>query len=232
VGCLYLLSHEFFARFFVPPGLCGLDKRVAPLRLRVQKARKQRMLPLWLLSVRVTPVFPQWLVNICAPHLGVPFWYVIATTPLGLLPYNAVGVRAGASLGSLHSLDEVFTRRMALGLLGVGAMLLLPSLLARRYEDKMLLGAAGHTRGDSDASQTRNSAVTTPAPTFAGALAGALSGAVARTLSPAAPSAGSAGRGDMRAAEEGRTGASAAGGGAAPSGGGADRPDRGQKRRD
>ena len=72
-----------------------------PLRHRVDAARKQHTLFFFLVSLRVFPGMPHWALNLAAPHAGVPLPHFVASTLVGMLPYIAVTVRAGAMLSAL-----------------------------------------------------------------------------------------------------------------------------------
>lgn len=81
-----------------------LEPRVAPLRRRIDDAAAKGSLPRLLVSLRLMPVFPQWLVNVVAPHAGIPLPLFAATTAAGLLPFCAATCGAGAALaGALES---------------------------------------------------------------------------------------------------------------------------------
>ena len=76
-----------------------LDARVAPLRRRAEAAAARGQLFRHLLSLRLVPLVPQWLVNLAAPHIGVPLLPTfVGATAAGLAPYIALVVSAGAAL--------------------------------------------------------------------------------------------------------------------------------------
>lgn len=99
VALLYGLSSLYGDRLFL--NWCGLRRRIQPLQTRVSQAAAASALPPFLLSLRVVTIFPQWLVNIAAPHVSIPFGTHAWTTPLGIAPYNFLGVRTGALLSTL-----------------------------------------------------------------------------------------------------------------------------------
>lgn len=55
---------------------------------------------------RVTYTSADWALNLAAPHAGVPLLHFIASTLVGMLPYIAVTVRAGAMLSALPVRSE------------------------------------------------------------------------------------------------------------------------------
>ena len=77
-----------------------LDARLAPLRRRIDLASATGTLPRMLTSLRMLPLFPQWLVNLGAPHLGIPLPLFVQSTALGLAPYVTATVSAGAALSA------------------------------------------------------------------------------------------------------------------------------------
>lgn len=79
---------------------CRLEARLAPLRRRLEAASAAGTLPRLLTSMRMLPLFPQWLINVGAPHLGISMHLFASTTALGLIPYVSVCVASGAALSS------------------------------------------------------------------------------------------------------------------------------------
>ena len=81
-----------------------LEPRVAPLRRRIDDAAAKGSLPRLLVSLRLVPLFPQWIVNVLAPHAGIPLPLFAVTTAIGLFPYCVATCGAGAALaGALES---------------------------------------------------------------------------------------------------------------------------------
>jgi len=66
----------------------------------------------YLLTLRLIPIFPFFLVNIFGGLTKLSFWSFIWTTSLGILPADAVYTFAGSQLGSIGSVEDVFSRNM------------------------------------------------------------------------------------------------------------------------
>ncbi|OXA43393.1 transmembrane protein 41A [Folsomia candida] len=98
--------------------------RVAYFQKMVEKRREERALFKFLVSIRVFPMSPNWLINMCSPIVGVPLGTFFLSVLLGLAPYNFLTVNAGSALADLDSLDDIISLRVAfgLGLLAVGIL--------------------------------------------------------------------------------------------------------------
>jgi uncharacterized membrane protein YdjX (TVP38/TMEM64 family) len=81
----------------------SLDRRLSP-RIKAFEAGFRKDAFLYLLTLRLIPVTPFWLVNLAAGLLGAPARPFIAATVLGILPASLIY----ASLGS--GLDGMFDR--------------------------------------------------------------------------------------------------------------------------
>ncbi|RYG41679.1 TVP38/TMEM64 family protein [archaeon] len=130
----YLLSHEFGALLMTR---FNLAERILPLRLRVEAARKRKTLAFYLISLRTLPVFPQWLINLASPHIGIPLRYFVPCTAVGLIPYNVITVRAGAFIATTP-LNSLLSAQTFLLLAGIATVFLLPALCMRRIERALL----------------------------------------------------------------------------------------------
>lgn len=93
----------------------------------------------YLLFLRITPLLPNWFVNVASPVVEVPFHLFFLATFLGLMPANYFHMSTGRALSSLKSLsfkDNAWTFTI-LFLLQFAALLptLFKSRLAR-YESQ------------------------------------------------------------------------------------------------
>lgn len=86
-----------------------LEGRLLPLKRRVDAATAKGSLFRMLVSLRMLPLFPQWLVNLGAPHVGIPLALFIPTTGLGLIPYVCVTTTAGSALSNVLEGSDVST---------------------------------------------------------------------------------------------------------------------------
>lgn len=69
---------------------------------------------LYLVSVRIFPGTPNWLINVALPHCNVPVHLFSISVFIGLMPYNFVTVSAGDVLGSIDSATDIFDTALLL----------------------------------------------------------------------------------------------------------------------
>jgi uncharacterized membrane protein YdjX (TVP38/TMEM64 family) len=94
----------------------------------------------YLLVLRLVPLFPFWLVNLVPAFAGIRLPVFAITTLFGILPGTAVFSLAGAGLGDILaaggelSVGSILTPRIIAGLLGLAALSLLGIPLRRWLE--------------------------------------------------------------------------------------------------
>ena len=103
-----------------------LEPRIAPLRRRAEAASLRGALLRHTLSVRLVPLVPQWLVNLAAPHIGIPLPTFVLATAVGFVPYVVLTVLGGTALvGALEEGGAIDATRLvsprALLLLGAAS---------------------------------------------------------------------------------------------------------------
>jgi uncharacterized membrane protein YdjX (TVP38/TMEM64 family) len=79
----------------------------------------------YLLTLRLIPIFPFFLVNLLAGLTRIAVATFIAATAIGIIPASFVFANAGRQLGSINSLSEIASPRVlgAFALLGVLALM-------------------------------------------------------------------------------------------------------------
>lgn len=88
----------------------------------------------YMLTLRLVPLVPFWLLNLVPAFLGVPLRVFALATLIGIIPgtlvYAGVGSGLGATLaaGGRPDLGVIFEPQVLLPLLGLGALALLPVL--------------------------------------------------------------------------------------------------------
>lgn len=86
----------------------------------------------FLLSLRVAPIFPFWLVNLAAAFFKVPFYTFAWTTAVGIIPGTFAFCQAGSALSSILHIEEeiqlmsILTFEMKLALAALALLNLLP----------------------------------------------------------------------------------------------------------
>lgn len=100
----------------------------APLRARfaqglgVVDAGIARDGPAYLLTLRLVPVFPFWLVNLLMALTSMRGRDFVACSLLGMLPGTAVYVAAGRQLGALRQMSDVLSPGLLLALAALAAL--------------------------------------------------------------------------------------------------------------
>ena len=79
-------------------------------------------------ALRVTPLLPNWLINVAAPHAGVPLATFWLGSALGVVPPTLFFARAGAALHSLAGVGDALDARAVVSLFALGALTLVPAL--------------------------------------------------------------------------------------------------------
>jgi uncharacterized membrane protein YdjX (TVP38/TMEM64 family) len=86
----------------------------------------------YLLTLRLIPIFPFWLINLAPAFLGVPIRIFFAATFIGIIPGGFVYALVGAGLGSIFdrgesfSVSSVLTPELMAAFAGLGLFSLLP----------------------------------------------------------------------------------------------------------
>lgn len=93
-----------------------LDKRLTQFQTQLDKHRDD--LIYYLLFLRVTPLLPNWFINISSPILNVPLSKFALATFIGLMPMNVMHVKTGLMLNELQSVGgidlKVITHRLTI----------------------------------------------------------------------------------------------------------------------
>lgn len=95
-------------------------------------ARRSELLS-YVIFLRVTPLLPNTFINLASPVVGVPPLPFVLGTLLGCAPANYIAVNAGSHLSDLHSLADLYDRRILGTGVAVGLLALAPTLLKSRH---------------------------------------------------------------------------------------------------
>ncbi|KAI8067081.1 snare associated Golgi protein-domain-containing protein [Gongronella butleri] len=89
----------------------------------------------YMIVLRIAPLPPNWVVNLGAPHLGIPLFTFFWGTFLGVAPLSFIQIQAGAALDRLSSSDKlvIFTPLNIACLFGIAIAALIPVFVKRRY---------------------------------------------------------------------------------------------------
>ena len=83
----------------------------------------------YLLSVRLTPIFPFFLINIIAGILPIGFFRFYIVSQLGMLPATLIYVNAGAEIGNLRKISDVMSANFLIALTLFALLPILPRML-------------------------------------------------------------------------------------------------------
>ncbi len=91
----------------------------------------------YLLGLRLIPIFPFFMINIFAGLTNIPLRTFIWTTSVGILPGSVVYAYAGRQLGTIESMEDIFSVKVlaAFGLLALFAIF--PAFL-KHFKSKKL----------------------------------------------------------------------------------------------
>ncbi|TNV79448.1 hypothetical protein FGO68_gene6878 [Halteria grandinella] len=109
------------------------SKRLVQFQTQLDKNRDD--LIYYLLFLRVTPLLPNWFINISSPILNVPLSKFALATFIGLMPMNVVHVKTGLMLNDLQQVGGIDLKTVAF-LFGIGFLALLPTFFKKRLEQK------------------------------------------------------------------------------------------------
>jgi len=93
----------------------------------------------YLLTLRLIPIFPFFLINFLVGLTKVPLKTFVWTTALGIMPATAVFAFAGRQLGTIAAASDLLSGKTALVFAALGFLVLVPAvykrLLAKRASD-------------------------------------------------------------------------------------------------
>jgi uncharacterized membrane protein YdjX (TVP38/TMEM64 family) len=89
----------------------------------------------YMIVLRISPLPPNWTVNLGSPHLGVPLGSFFWGTFVGVAAPSFIHIQAGAALDRLSSSDklELLTPINVLCLLAVAIVALIPVFVRRKF---------------------------------------------------------------------------------------------------
>uniref|UniRef100_A0A7S3JEZ3 Transmembrane protein 41A n=1 Tax=Euplotes harpa TaxID=151035 RepID=A0A7S3JEZ3_9SPIT len=87
----------------------------------------------YLLFLRITPLLPNWFINISSPILDIPLLYFVLATLFGLMPLNIVHCRTGLILSEINQVGG-FDFKQVLWLFLLGLIALIPTLFKKKLQ--------------------------------------------------------------------------------------------------
>jgi len=89
----------------------------------------------YLLTLRLIPLFPFFLVNLVSGLTRIPVGTYVIATAVGIIPGSFVFAYAGRQLGTINSLREIVSPRVLLAFTLLGLLALVP-ILYRKFSGK------------------------------------------------------------------------------------------------
>jgi uncharacterized membrane protein YdjX (TVP38/TMEM64 family) len=80
--------------------------------------------------LRVTPIAPNWFLNISSSVVGVPYSIFLSASFVGLMPYSYLLVQTGMTLNDINSIG--LDMKTLMSLMGLGLIALIPTLLSKK----------------------------------------------------------------------------------------------------
>lgn len=102
------------------------QKQLSPFNEEMQKNGSR-----YLLTLRLIPVFPFFMINFLSGLTNVPAETFIWTTALGIIPATIIFAYAGRQIGTINDVSEVLSARVIIALAVLAALALFPALVNR-----------------------------------------------------------------------------------------------------
>ncbi|GJP51037.1 hypothetical protein CLOM_g10189 [Closterium sp. NIES-68] len=96
--------------------------------MRTEVQRHYTSLIYYVISLRITPIMPTWVVNLCSPLVGIPIRIYLIGTFFGFIPSSVIQVKAGCVLSTINSLSDLYDAPTIAALFLVAILALLPPL--------------------------------------------------------------------------------------------------------
>jgi uncharacterized membrane protein YdjX (TVP38/TMEM64 family) len=87
----------------------------------------------YLLIIRLIPVFPFFIVNILAALTDISLWLFMWTTALGIIPGVVVFACAGQRLSEINTIEDILSFRFWVAILFLVFILLVPLFFKKRF---------------------------------------------------------------------------------------------------
>jgi uncharacterized membrane protein YdjX (TVP38/TMEM64 family) len=86
----------------------------------------------YMLFLRLTPLIPNWFVNLASPLVGIPYVYFLFASMFGMMPMNFILIQTGQTLKEIESIGIQTHHFITLFILGLIA--LIPTFLTKKYK--------------------------------------------------------------------------------------------------
>ena len=89
----------------------------------------------YIIFLRVTPIVPNWFINLTSPIIKIPLTPFVLGTFLGVAPPSLMYIQAGKTLNELVSTTSVFSIKSIVGLVVVSILSLAPVVLPKLFPE-------------------------------------------------------------------------------------------------
>jgi uncharacterized membrane protein YdjX (TVP38/TMEM64 family) len=101
------------------------------IQLSAFNAEMEKNGPRYLLTLRLIPAFPFFLINFLSGLTNVPVKTFIWTTALGIIPATVIFAYAGRQIGTINAVSEILSARVIIALTVLAALALFPAAYNR-----------------------------------------------------------------------------------------------------
>ncbi len=123
-----VIGQPILRRFF--------SKGLSELKSKLQQNKDNIFF--YFLFLRVTPILPNWFINISSGNVGINYGVFFFGTLIGLIPNAIVLAKAGVELSSLgQSSSSGFDIWRLLNFLAIGLLVLLPVVIKQAFKSKV-----------------------------------------------------------------------------------------------
>lgn len=84
-----------------------------------------------MMFLRLTPLIPNWFVNLGSPLVGMPYIYFLVASFFGLMPNNFILIQTGLTLKEIDKIGV--SPKAFITLLILGFVSLIPTFIGKRY---------------------------------------------------------------------------------------------------
>ena len=82
--------------------------------------------------LRITPIAPNWFLNISSSVVGVPYKIFLSASFVGLMPYTYLLVQTGMTINDINSIG--LDLKTLSYLMVLGCIVLIPTFLSKKIE--------------------------------------------------------------------------------------------------
>jgi uncharacterized membrane protein YdjX (TVP38/TMEM64 family) len=119
----HLAARKIMLRYF--------RSRIVQFQKKVETLKNDL---LWyIIFLRITPIVPNWFINLTSPIINIPLFPFLLGTFLGVAPPSLVYIQAGKTLNDLVSTSSVFSAQSVIALVFVSLLSLTPVALPKLF---------------------------------------------------------------------------------------------------